>query len=214
MEESDNKPYKKLLSKGVDLGDRLLESARLLTSRGIFSNSTYLSELLIYASAVVQGCEVCALTHIDGAVRARVPQEYVATVNTIALYIHSQADDETRLLFETYQAQWQRYEEWPHISSDRVANRKFYNLVALLMGLVVRKRRLVHFHAYELLTKTDVTPAEVLEIAGVAQVMGGFPARWEMKHFFDTLLKLRRENKLPDIWESVFETIPDVLVPQ
>ncbi len=196
-------------SKGLKLGDILLEVARTLTSNGVFSNKRFLSELLIYAAAVVQGCEVCALTHMEGAVRARAPDVYVESVMAIALYIRSQKNDHTRLLFAGYKIHWQRYEEWPRLSNDRDENRMFYNMVALLMGLVVRKRRIVRFHTYELLTRTPVKPSQVLEVVGIAQAMGGFPARWEAVHVYDVARELRIEGKLPDVWVAVLDAMPE-----
>jgi alkylhydroperoxidase/carboxymuconolactone decarboxylase family protein YurZ len=147
----------KFASKGVDLGDALLDMARLLVSRGVFSKERHLSEILIYSAAIADGCEVCALTHIDGAIRAKAPESVIDTVQAIALYVRAQADDDTYLLFDAYTKHWQRFEEWPHLTGGRVSNLKFYNLIALLMSLVVRKRRLVRLHTHELLTKSEVT---------------------------------------------------------
>ncbi len=200
--------HAKLARKGVDLGDSLLDMARLLTSRGVFSKERHLSEILIYSAAIAGGCEVCALTHIDGAIRAKAPDAVIDTVQAIALYIRAQADDDTYLLFDAYTKHWQRFEEWPHLSSDRVANLKFYNLIALLMSMVVRKRRLVRLHTRELLAKSRVTPEEILEVIGIAQVMGGFPSRWETVHIYDVALELRAEGALPEAFVEVLESIP------
>ncbi len=197
------------IKKGVDLGDGLLDMARLLTSRGVFSKERYLSEILIYSAAIVDSCEVCALTHIDGAIRAKVPEALIDTVQSIALYVLAQAEDETYLLFNAYTKQWQRFEEWPRLNQDRVSNLKFYNLIALLMSLVVRKRRLVRLHTQELLTKSDVTPEEILEILGIAQVMGGFPARWEAVHIYDVARELQEEGRLPASFIAVLDKIPN-----
>jgi alkylhydroperoxidase/carboxymuconolactone decarboxylase family protein YurZ len=198
----------RLARKGVDLGDALLDIARLLTSRGEFSRERHLSEILIYSAAIADGCEVCALTHIDGAIRAKAPDALIDTVQAIALYVRAQADDDTYLLFDAYSKHWQRFEEWPHLPNGRVSNLKFYNLIALLMSLVVRKRRLVRLHTHELLTKSDVTPEELLEIIGIAQVMGGFPARWEAVHIRDVAEELRAEGRLPAVFLDVLERIP------
>jgi alkylhydroperoxidase/carboxymuconolactone decarboxylase family protein YurZ len=151
---------------------------------------------------------VCALTHIDGAIRAHAPDEVIDTVQAIALYIRAQADDDTYLLFDSYTKHWQRFEEWPHLSNDRLENLKFYNLIALLMSMVVRKRRLVRLHTRELLTKSQVTPEEILEIIGIAQVMGGFPARWEAVHVYDVARELRASDELPEVFAQVLESIP------
>ena len=194
--------------KGVKLGDSLLSTAQVLTSRGVFSKERYLSEILIYSSAVVIGCEVCALTHIDSAVRARVPESITKTVNAIALNVRSQAEDDTYLLFDSYREHWQRFEEWPLLSEDEIANRKFYNLVALLMSMVVRKRRLLRFHAQELFTKTDVAPEEILEVAGIAQAMGGFPSRWEIVHVYDVAREIAGTNGISGSWTTLLELIP------
>lgn len=198
----------KLVGKGVNLGDALLDMARMLVSRGVFSKERHLSEILIYSAAIADGCEVCALTHIDGAIRAKAPDAVIDTVQAIALYVRAQAEDDTYLLFDAYTKHWQRYAEWPRLSKDRVANLKFYNLIALLMSLVVRKRRLVRLHTHELLTKSDVTPEELLEIIGVAQVMGGFPARWEAVHIRDVALQLRERGQLPAAFIAVLDSIP------
>lgn len=205
---ADDAEYAKLARKGVDLGDSLLDMARLLTSRGVFSKERHLSEILIYSAAIADGCEVCALTHIDGAIRAKAPDAVIDTVQAIALYIRAQADDDTYLLFDAYTKHWQRFEEWPHLSSDRIDNLKFYNLIALLMSLVVRKRRLVRLHTHELLTKSHVTPEEILEVIGIAQVMGGFPARWEAVHIYDVALELRAAGNLPATFAAVLDSIP------
>lgn len=207
MERSDAETAK-ILKKGVELGDALLDLARLLVSRGTFSKERYLSEILIYSAAIADGCEVCALTHIEGAIRAKAPDAVVDTVQAIALYIRAQADDETHLLFEAYTRYWQRFAEWPNlVAHDRAANLKFYNLIALLMGLVVRKRRLVRLHTYELLVKSDVTPEEILEIVGIAQVMGGFPSRWEAVHIRDVIFELREQGQLPARFVEVVNLI-------
>lgn len=198
----------KLIKKGVDLGDALLDSARLLVSRGVFSREKHLSEILIYSAAIVDGCEVCALTHIDGAIRAKVPEEIVDTVQSIALYVRAQSEDDTYLLFEAYTKQWQRFEGWPRLTLDRATNIKFYNLIALLMSLVVRKRRLVRLHTHELLTQSNVTPEEILEIVGIAQVMGGFPARWEAVHIHEVATELHASGQLPATFAAVLERIP------
>lgn len=197
-----------LAQKGVKLGDSLLGTAQILTSRGVFSKERYLSEILIYSSAVVIGCEVCALTHIDSAVRAKVPKEITESVNTIALYIRSQAEDDTYLLFDSYVSHWQRFEEWPLLADDKKTNLKFYNLVALLMSMVVRKRRLLRFHAKELFTKTDVIPEEILEVSGIAQAMGGFPSRWEIVHVYDVAREISTTDELNDSWNSLLGLIP------
>lgn len=205
--ENSTEEAAKILRKGVDLGDALLDMARLLVSRGTFSKERYLSEILIYSAAIADGCEVCALTHIDGAIRAKAPDAVVDTVQAIALYVRAQADDDTHLLFDAYTKYWQRFAEWPNLSPNRTTNLKFYNLIALLMGLVVRKRRLVRLHTHELLTKSDVTPEEILEIIGIAQVMGGFPARWEAVHIYDMALELREQNQLPAAFMAVLDNI-------
>lgn len=205
---AENAEYAKLARKGVDLGDSLLDMARLLTARGVFSRERHLSEILIYSAAIAGGCEVCALTHIDGAIRAKAPDAVIDTVQAIALYIRAQADDDTYLLFDAYTKHWQRFEEWPHLSNDRVDNLKFYNLIALLMSMVVRKRRLVRLHTHELLTKSHVTPEEILEAIGIAQVMGGFPARWEAVHIYDVLLELNTAGSLPAAFVAVLDSIP------
>ena len=202
----------KFASKGVDLGDALLDMARLLISRGVFSKERHLSEILIYSAAIADGCEVCALTHIDSAIRAKAPEAVIDTVQAIALYVRAQADDDTYLLFDAYSKHWQRFEEWPHLTGGRVSNLKFYNLIALLMSLVVRKRRLVRLHTYELLTKSEVTPEEMLEVIGIAQVMGGFPARWEAVHIRDVLVELGESGLLPPAFVVVLESIPKVPV--
>ncbi len=198
----------KFVSKGVDLGDSLLDMARLLVSRGVFSMERHLSEILIYSAAIADGCEVCALTHIDGAIRAKAPEAVIDTVQAIALYVRAQADDDTYLLFDAYTKHWQRFEEWPHLTGGRVSNLKFYNLIALLMSLVVRKQRLVRLHTYELLTKSEVTPEEILEVIGIAQVMGGFPARWEAVHIRDVAFELRECGLLPAAFVAVLDRIP------
>ena len=198
----------KFASKGVDLGDALLDMARLLVSRGVFSKERHLSEILIYSAAIADGCEVCALTHIDGAIRAKAPEAVIDTVQAIALYVRAQADDDTYLLFDAYTKHWQRFEEWPHMPNGRVSNLKFYNLIALLMSLVVRKRRLVRLHTHELLTKSEVTPEEILEIIGIAQVMGGFPARWEAVHIRDVAFELNERGLLPAAFVTVLDSIP------
>jgi alkylhydroperoxidase/carboxymuconolactone decarboxylase family protein YurZ len=198
----------KFASKGVDLGDALLDMARLLVSRGVFAKERHLSEILIYSAAIADGCEVCALTHIDGAIRAKAPEAVIDTVQAIALYVRAQADDDTYLLFDAYTKHWQRFEEWPHLTGGRVSNLKFYNLIALLMSLVVRKRRLVRLHTHELLTKSEVTPEEILEIIGIAQVMGGFPARWEAVHIRDVAFELRERSLLPAAFVTVLDSIP------
>ena len=200
----------KLARKGVDLGDALLDMARMLVSRGVFSKERHLSEILIYSAAIADSCEVCALTHIDGAIRAQAPEAVIDTVQAIALYVRAQADDDTYLLFDAYTKHWQRFEEWPHLSHDRVSNLKFYNLIALLMSLVVRKRRLVRLHTHELLTKSRVTPEEILEIVGIAQVMGGFPARWEAVHIRDVAEELHERGQLPESFTAVLDLIPAV----
>lgn len=186
----------KLIGKGVELGDALLDMARVLVSRGVFSKERHLSEILIYSAAIADGCEVCALTHIDGAIRAKAPTAVIDTVQAIALYVRAQADDDTYLLFDAYTKHWQRFADWPHLPNGKVSNLKFYNLIALLMSLVVRKQRLVRLHARELLTKSDVTPAEMLEIIGIAQVMGGFPSRWEAVHIYDVAIELHASSLL------------------
>ena len=198
----------KLIKKGVDLGDGLLDMARLLVSRGVFSKERYLSEILIYSAAIVDSCEVCALTHIEGAIRAKVPDNIIDTVQAIALYVLAQAEDETYLLFEAYTKHWQRFEEWPRLTGNQFSTLKFYNLIALLMSLVVRKRRLVRLHTHELLTKSDASPEEILEIVGIAQVMGGFPARWEAVHIRDVAYELRETGQLPPSFVAVLDRIP------
>lgn len=198
----------KFSSKGVDLGDALLDMARLLVSRGVFSKERHLSEILIYSAAIADGCEVCALTHIDGAIRAKAPEAVINTVQAIALYVRAQADDDTYLLFDAYKKHWQRFADWPHLPNGTVSNLKFYNLIALLMSLVVRKQRLVRLHTHELLTKSDVTPAEMLEIIGIAQVMGGFPARWEAVHIRNVAFELREHGLLPAAFVDVLDKIP------
>ncbi len=198
----------KLASKGVEIGDALLDMSRLLVSRGVFSTERHLSEILIYSAAIADGCEVCALTHIEGAIRAKAPEAVINTVQAIALYVRAQANDDTYLLFEAYTKHWQRYADWPRLSKNRIANLRFYNLIALLMSLVVRKQRLVRLHTHELLTKSDVAPAEMLEVIGIAQVMGGFPARWEAVHIRNVALELRERGELPESFVSVLDNIP------
>ncbi len=198
----------KFIAKGVDLGDALLDMARLLVSRGMFSKERHLSEILIYSAAIVDDCEVCALTHIDGAIRAKAPEAVIDTVQAIALYVRAQADDDTYLLFDAYTKHWQRFEEWPHLIGSHVSNLKFYNLIALLMGLVVRKQRLVRLHTHELLTKSNVTPEEILEVIGIAQVMGGFPSRWEAVHIRDVARELHTQGQLPAAFVAVLNLIP------
>lgn len=198
----------RLTRKGVDLGDALLDLARLLVSRGVFSRERHLSEILIYSAAIADGCEVCALTHIDGAIRAKAPEAIINTVQAIALYIRAQADDDTYLLFDAYTSHWQRFADWPHLPNGKLSNLKFYNLIALLMSLVVRKRRLVRLHTRELLTRSDVTPEELLEVIGIAQVMGGFPARWEAVHIRDVAHELRDQGLLPERFVAVLDRIP------
>jgi alkylhydroperoxidase/carboxymuconolactone decarboxylase family protein YurZ len=198
----------RLVSKGVDMGDALLDMARLLVSRGVFAKERHLSEILIYSAAIADGCEVCALTHIDGAIRAKAPEAVINTVQAIALYIRAQADDDTYLLFDAYTHHWQRFADWPHLPNGKLSNLKFYNLIALLMSLVVRKQRLVRLHSRELLTKSDVTPEELLEVIGIAQVMGGFPARWEAVHIHDVAVELREQGLLPAAFVAVLERIP------
>ncbi len=207
MENADPQAAR-LVRKGVDLGDALLDNARLLVSRGVFSRERHLSEILIYCAAIAQGCEVCALTHIEGAIRAKAPDAIVDAVQAIALYIHAQADDDTYLLFDAYTRHWQRFADWPRLPDGRVTNLKFYNLVALLMSLVVRKRRLVRLHSRELLTKSDVTPEELLEVIGIAQVMGGFPARWEAVHILDVAREQAAADALPPAFVSVLQRMP------
>ncbi|MGB5338974.1 MAG: carboxymuconolactone decarboxylase family protein [Gammaproteobacteria bacterium] len=198
----------KYISKGVDLGDALLDMARVLISRGVFSKERHLSEILIYSAAIVEGCEVCALTHIEGAIRAKAPEAVITTVQAIALYVRAQADDDTYLLFNTYTKHWQRFADWPRLPNGHISNLKFYNLIALLMSLVVRKQRLVRLHTHELLTRSDVTPAEILEVIGIAQVMGGFPARWEAIHIRNVAFELRKAGRLPESFLGVLEMIP------
>jgi len=60
----------------------------------VFSDERYLSEILIYSAAIVDNCEVCALTYIDGAIRAKAPEAVVDTVQAIALYVLAQAEDD------------------------------------------------------------------------------------------------------------------------
>ncbi len=198
----------RFVKKGVELGDALLDMARLLVSRGVFSKERHLSEILIYSAAIVDGCEVCALTHIDGAIRAKAPEAVIDTVQAIALYVRAQADDDTYLLFDAYTRHWKRFADWPHLPNGKISNLKFYNLIALLMSLVVRKQRLVRLHTRELLTRSDVTPEELLEVIGIAQVMGGFPARWEAVHIHDVANELREQGLLPAPFVAVLERIP------
>jgi AhpD family alkylhydroperoxidase len=199
----------RLIKKGVDLGDALLDSARMLTSRGVFSTERYLSELLIYSAAVVDGCEVCALTHMDGAQKAKAPESVINTIHAIALYIRAQADDDTYLLFNAYVQHWMRFEEWPHLGAEgKESSLKFYNLIALLMSMVIRKRRLVRFHTIEVLTKSNVTPEEVLEVIGIAQVMGGFPARWESVHILNVMREMQAAGTLAQPFVDVLDSIP------
>jgi hypothetical protein len=63
------------------------------------------------------------------------------------------------------------------LTGGRISNPKFYNLNVLLMRLVVRKQRLLCL--LTLLIKDEVTLEEILEIIGIAHVMGGIlaPAR-------------------------------------
>ena len=206
MEQSDDAA--KLGCKGIEMSDAVLDLAQLLGSCGAFSKQKYLSELLIYSAAIADRCEVCALTHIDSAVRARVPETLIDSVQAIGLYIHAQADDDTYMLFDAYIRHWQRFEEWPHLSRNQILNLKFYNLIALLMSMVVRKQRLVRFHAHELLTRSNVRPEEILEIIGVAQVMGGLPARWEAIHILDVASELHENGLLPDAFVSVLNGMP------
>jgi len=198
----------RLAKKGVDLGDALLDMARLLVSRGVFSKERHLSEILIYSAAIADGCEVCALTHIDGAIRAKAPAAVIDTVQAIALYVRAQADDDTYLLFDAYTRHWKRFADWPHLPNGKISNLKFYNLIALLMSLVVRKQRLVRLHTRELLTRSDVTPEELLEVIGIAQVMGGFPARWEAVHIHNVAAELHEQGLLPDPFVAVLQRIP------
>jgi alkylhydroperoxidase/carboxymuconolactone decarboxylase family protein YurZ len=198
----------KLASKGVELGDALLDMSRLLVSRGVFSTERHLSEILIYSVAIADGCEVCALTHIEGAIRAKAPEAVIDSVQAIALYVRAQANDDTYLLFDAYTKHWQRFADWPRLSKVRIDNLKFYNLIALLMSVVVRKQRLVRLHTHELLTKSNVTPAEMLEVIGIAQVMGGFPARWEAVHIRNVALELHERGELPESFVSVLDKIP------
>ena len=204
----DDPKAARFVRKGVDLGDALLDAARLLVSRGAFSKEKHMSEILIYSAAIIDGCEVCALTHIDGAVRAGAPSTVIDAVQAIALYVRAQAQDDTYLLFDAYVKYWQRFADWPRLPDGKVSNLKFYNLIALLMSLVVRKQRLVRLHSCELLTKTDVTPADLLEIIGIAQIMGGFPARWEAVHIRDVIDELHTEGKLSADFTAVLEMIP------
>lgn len=198
----------RLVRKGVDLGDALLDTARMLVSRGVFSKERHLSEILIYSAAIADGCEVCALTHIDGAIRAKAPEAIINTVQAIALYVRAQADDDTYLLFDAYIKHWQRFADWPHLPNCKLTNAKFYNLIALLMSLVVRKQRLVRLHTHELLTRSDVTPEEMLEVIGIAQVMGGFAARWEAVHIHNVAAELHEQGLLPEPFVAVLERIP------
>ncbi len=198
----------KYAGKGVDLGDALLDMARILVSRGVFSKERHLSEILIYSAAIADGCEVCALTHIEGAIRAKAPEAVINTVQAVALYVRAQANDDTYLLFDAYRKHWQRFADWPRLPNGRISNLKFYNLIALLMSLVVRKQRLVRLHTHELLTKSDVTPAELLEVIGIAQVMGGFPARWEAVHIHNVASDLRERGLLPESFVAVLDMIP------
>ncbi|MDP3586027.1 MAG: carboxymuconolactone decarboxylase family protein [Thiobacillus sp.] len=205
--EADPKAAR-FVKKGVELGDALLDMARLLVSRGVFSKERHLSEILIYSAAIVDGCEVCALTHIDGAIRAKAPEAVIDTVQAIALYVRAQADDDTYLLFDAYTRHWKRFADWPHLPNGKISNLKFYNLIALLMSLVVRKQRLVRLHTRELLTRSDVTPEELLEVIGIAQVMGGFPARWEAVHIHNVANELREQGLLPAPFVAMLERIP------
>lgn len=198
----------RLARKGVELGDALLDMARLLVSRGVFSRERHLSEILIYSAAIADGCEVCALTHIDSAIRAKAPEAIINTVQAIALYIRAQADDDTYLLFDAYTKHWQRFADWPHLPNGKLTNLKFYNLIALLMSLIVRKQRLVRLHSRELLTRSDVTPEEMLEVIGIAQVMGGFPARWEAVHIHNVATDLHEQGLLPASFAAVLDLIP------
>jgi alkylhydroperoxidase/carboxymuconolactone decarboxylase family protein YurZ len=198
----------KTVRKGVALGDTLIEMGTTLTARGVFSTEKYLSELLIYSAAVVAGCEVCALTHIEGAVRSKVPPALIEVVQAVALYIRAQADDDTYLLFDAYQRHWSRFAEWPRLSAKPADSQKLYNLIALLMSLVVRKRRLVRFHTAELLRKSSVKPEEILEIVGIAQAMGGFPARWEAVHILDVILDLALVGALPPEFVALTKLFP------
>lgn len=205
--EADPKAAR-LVKKGVELGDALLDMARLLVSRGVFAKERHLSEILIYSAAIADCCEVCALTHIDGAIRAKAPDAIINTVQAIALYVRAQADDDTYLLFDAYTKHWQRFADWPHLPNGKLTNLKFYNLIALLMSLVVRKQRLVRLHTRELLTRSDVTPEELLEVIGIAQVMGGFPARWEVVHIRNVAVELREQGLLPERFVEVLDRIP------
>jgi hypothetical protein len=59
-------------SKGVDLGDALLDMARLLVSRGVFSQERHLSEILIYSAAIADGCVNAAQDCSEGGLGAAV----------------------------------------------------------------------------------------------------------------------------------------------
>ena len=122
--------------------------------------------------------------------------------------MRAQADDDTYLLFDAYTRHWKRFADWPHLPNGKISNLKFYNLIALLMSLVVRKQRLVRLHTRELLTRSDVTPEELLEVIGIAQVMGGFPARWEAVHIHNVAAELHEQGLLPDPFVAVLQRIP------
>ena len=53
-----------------------------------------------------------------------------------------------------------------------------------------------------------MTPEEVLEVIGIAQVMGGFPARWEAVHIHDVARELQAEGRLPAAFAAVLDKIP------
>jgi len=80
------------------------------------------------------------------------------------------------------------------------------------MSLVVRKRRLVRLHTHELLTRSNVTPEEILEIIGIAQVMGGFPSRWEAVHIRDVAVELQAAGQLPSAFGEVLGRIPKPVI--
>ena len=79
---------------------------------------------------------------------------------------------------------------------------------ALLISLVVRKQRLARLHTRELPTRSDVTPEEMLKVIGIAQMMGGFPARWEAVHIHNVAAELHEQGLLPDPFVAVLERIP------
>ena len=60
---------------------------------------------------------------------------------------------------------------------------------------------------YQITSGSD-TPEEILEIIGMAQVMGGCPARWEAVHIRDVAFELREQGLLAASFVTVLESIP------